>query len=140
MKLVLDSNIFLAAMNKKGGFSRGLLFNIIRNPNQHQLFISPSILLELHEKSKKLIKEKFIDRLMFQRLIKIIYKKAHPVVIKEHLTVIKDDPDDDRILECAVAAQADLIISMDHHLLKLKHFRNIGIIHPRDFFYMLESK
>lgn len=35
------------------------------------------------------------------------------------ITVIKDDPDDDRVLECALAAEADYIVSGDRHLLKL---------------------
>jgi predicted nucleic acid-binding protein len=48
------------------------------------------------------------------------------------LPIIKDDPSDDRILECAVAGQADLIVSGDHHLTNLKSFRGIGIIRPAD--------
>jgi predicted nucleic acid-binding protein len=47
--------------------------------------------------------------------------------------VIEDDPADDRILACAVAAKADLIVSGDHHLRRLKAFSGIGIISPVDF-------
>jgi uncharacterized protein len=47
--------------------------------------------------------------------------------------VIGDDPDDDRILECALAGKADLVVSGDRHLRKLKSFRGIGIVHPSDF-------
>jgi predicted nucleic acid-binding protein len=49
------------------------------------------------------------------------------------LRVIKADPDDDRILECALAGDADLIVSGDHHLTKLKDFEGIGIVRPVDF-------
>jgi putative PIN family toxin of toxin-antitoxin system len=51
--------------------------------------------------------------------------------------VIADDPDDDRVLECAVAARADAIISGDRHLLRLGLFRSIPVYSPRQF---LESK
>jgi len=49
------------------------------------------------------------------------------------LRVIQSDPDDDRILECAVAGNADLIVSGDRHLTKLKEFQGIGIVRPIDF-------
>jgi hypothetical protein len=49
------------------------------------------------------------------------------------LRVIAEDPTDDRILECAVAGGAGLIVSGDRHLRKPKSFRNIGIVQPSDF-------
>jgi hypothetical protein len=48
------------------------------------------------------------------------------------LRVIAEDPTDDRILECALAGGAELIVSGDRHLRKLKSFRNIGIVQPSD--------
>ena len=43
------------------------------------------------------------------------------------------DPTDDRVLECAVAAQADFILSGDKDLLNLKTFGKIPILAPGDF-------
>lgn len=51
----------------------------------------------------------------------------------ESLQVIKDDPDDDRVLECAVAGQADYIVSGDRHLRNLGEFRGIRIVTIRQF-------
>lgn len=68
-----------------------------------------------------------VDQL--KRLVKI----AKIVSPKFTLNVVKADPDDDRILECAQAGSANLIVSYDHHLTKLKTFRGIGIVHPVDF-------
>ena len=56
--------------------------------------------------------------------------RVHPEV---SLAVIKDDPDDDRILECAVAARAQAIVSGDRHLLRLTSFQGIQIQTPRQF-------
>jgi uncharacterized protein len=39
----------------------------------------------------------------------------------------------DRILECAVAGNADLIVSGDRHLIEFKSFQGIGIVRPVDF-------
>jgi putative PIN family toxin of toxin-antitoxin system len=41
---------------------------------------------------------------------------------------ILDDPDDDDVLACAVAAQAEVIVSGDGHLLNLKAYQGISII------------
>jgi predicted nucleic acid-binding protein len=38
------------------------------------------------------------------------------------------DPDDDHVLACALAAQADLIVSGDAHLLNLKNYQSIPIV------------
>jgi len=46
---------------------------------------------------------------------------------------IRDDPADDRVLECAAEAQADFIVSGDAHLLELAAWRNIRIASPTDF-------
>lgn len=50
-----------------------------------------------------------------------------------HLHVISTDPTDNRFLECAVAGEADAIVSGDRYLLKLKQFREIRILTPREF-------
>ena len=43
---------------------------------------------------------------------------------------IADDPDHDAVLACAVASEADYVISGDPHLLTLQQFRNIPIVTP----------
>ena len=51
----------------------------------------------------------------------------------ETLNVIKEDPDDDRILECAATAKSDFIVSEDKDLLRLGQFGNVRIVSVRDF-------
>lgn len=48
-------------------------------------------------------------------------------------SLILEDPSDNRLLECAVSAKADAIVSGDRHLLSLKTFRGIPIFTPHDF-------
>jgi predicted nucleic acid-binding protein len=49
------------------------------------------------------------------------------------LSVVERDKSDDRILECALEAKADYIISGDSHLLSLKEYQGIRILSPADF-------
>jgi len=55
----------------------------------------------------------------------------------ETLDVIKEDPDDNRVLECAVAAGARFIVSGDNDLLRLGQFCNIRIVKVADFLKLI---
>ena len=46
--------------------------------------------------------------------------------------MILDDPDDDAVLACALAAQAEVIVSGDGHLLSLKNYEGIDILTAPD--------
>jgi len=46
--------------------------------------------------------------------------------------LIAADPDDDHVIAAAVAAEADLIVSGDHHLLVLGNHQNIRIVTPAE--------
>jgi predicted nucleic acid-binding protein len=46
--------------------------------------------------------------------------------------VVIDDPDDDAVLACAVAAKVDLVVSGDPHLVKLAHYEGIPIVPPAE--------
>jgi predicted nucleic acid-binding protein len=58
---------------------------------------------------------------------------AQTVKAAVHLDIIKEDPPDNRILECAVAAGSDLIVTGDKDLLRLKTYDSIGIVTVSDF-------
>ena len=53
----------------------------------------------------------------------------------EPQTILNDcvDPDDNRVLECAVESHADWIVTGDQHLLALHPYREITIVTPRQF-------
>jgi len=53
------------------------------------------------------------------------------------LEVVEDDPDDNRVLECAIAAKANYIISGDKHLLDLGEYRGIEVLPPAGFIVLL---
>lgn len=54
--------------------------------------------------------------------------------------MIEADPTDDRILECAVAAAADVLVSGDTHLLSLGSFRGILIQRVAEFLSGLQAQ
>ena len=68
-----------------------------------------------------------------QQRIRLIAQVAEIVITKSTLDVIRADPDDNRILECAVDGRADLVVTNDHHLVDLRSCQDISIIAGPDF-------
>jgi putative PIN family toxin of toxin-antitoxin system len=54
------------------------------------------------------------------------------------LKVLSDDPDN-RILECALKARVDFLVTGDKHLLKLKNYGNFEIIKLANFLRILQQ-
>lgn len=59
--------------------------------------------------------------------------KCANLVTPVHSVKIADDPDDDRIIECAMAAGSDFIVTYDKDLLRLGIYDCIRIVHAVDF-------
>ena len=53
---------------------------------------------------------------------------------------VLNDPDDDHVLACALTAKAELIVSGDRDLLKLKTFREIPIVTAAEAVTLLAGK
>jgi predicted nucleic acid-binding protein len=51
----------------------------------------------------------------------------------ETVEAVKDDPDDNRVLECAVEAGSDCIVTRDKDLLRLAEYEGISIVTPSQF-------
>jgi len=63
-----------------------------------------------------------------------------PIKASRKITVIDDDPDDDKFIECAVASRAGFIVSGDKHLLNLKKYKGIKIMKAGDFLSLFLKK
>lgn len=134
-KVVLDTNIYVSALlNRKSS-----LFNLVNQgvKREYQILISSSIIQEIG----RVLRKKFVlNDLEIKAALGFITKRA--LIVKSDITlnVIKHDPPDNRILECALASKAHLIVSGDSDLLRLKMFEGIPIIRPVDFLRILGEK
>jgi predicted nucleic acid-binding protein len=55
------------------------------------------------------------------------------------LNVVPDDPDDNRVLECAAAAGSSFIVTGDAHLLRLRRYQQIEIVKVADFLRLVPT-
>ena len=63
-------------------------------------------------------------------------------ILVEHppiLEIVKEDPTDDHILACAVAARVDYLITGDNHLMQLGNYKGIQIVSPSEFLIILQK-
>ena len=68
-------------------------------------------------------------------MVQAISRVALVVKPTTRLHVVSDEPDN-RILECALHAHADFIVTGDRHLLALKEYRMVQMIRLADFLKM----
>ena len=123
LKVVLDTNVLISAI-LFGGKPRQILQNAIRG--EIRLCLSEPILEEL---SGVLRRSKFdYSPEMIQFILTELMGIADFVNPSETIDVVLEDPDDNRILECAVEAGANYIITGDFHLLKVGRYRNIEVV------------
>ena len=133
MRVVLDTNVWLSSV-----FWEGEAYQLLKTIEKREIeiLITKEILLEVSQVLMKEAKfQKFIinKRIVVEDLLKAIVVRSKIIVPKRKITIVKEDPADDRILECAVNGNGDYILSYDTHLLKLKEFKGIKIIKPGDF-------
>jgi putative PIN family toxin of toxin-antitoxin system len=94
------------------------------------LYTSDALLAELVEvlPRKKLAKRVAASGMSAEELARRYALLAQRVTAAEIEPVVLADPDDDRVLACALGAQADLIVSGDPHLRNLKAYQGIAIV------------
>ena len=127
-RVVLDTNVFVSSI-LKGGKPRAIIDRIIREEILGG--ISRDLLEEIEDTLTR-GKFHFSKEYVFSAISEI-RNYMFPVIPKSTIHVC-DDPDDDRVLECALAFKADFIVTGDKHLLQLKRFRKIDIVTPAEFF------
>jgi len=133
VRVVFDTNVYISAFI----FRAGVPFRIWRRAVERRfvLLLSPAIMRET---------AKVLRRFQWQedeivRYLKLLAKVAEIVVPTTAVAAVSEDETDNRILECAIAGNADLVVSGDRHLLRLKSFEGIGIVRPVDFHRTLSA-
>ena len=127
MKVVFDTNIFVSALVFPGGRGEEALQRILEE--QDELVLSKPIIDEL----LGILGRKFSrDAEELSHAAVFLSELSLTVNPRRRLHVVKDEPDN-RILECAMAGHADVIVTGDRALLALHEYRGVRIISLRDY-------
>ena len=131
MRAVLDTNTVVSGL-LWNGTPRSLLE--FAQSSDLVVYSSAPMLSEFY---RVLCYPKFSSKLMERKTTPaaLLTLYAHFAVVVEPAEippVIVADPDDDMVLACAIAAQANLIVSGDAHLLDLGAYQSIPIMNAKD--------
>src|SRR3989344_8016249 len=128
IRIVLDTNVWLSGLFWSGKASRIIEY---AEDNKIKILVSEKILQEIMEvlqrdsKFHTFLKEK---EQKIKDVIQTIISISELISSTTKVNVVKEDHDDDIILETALDGNAQYILTYDNHLLKLGKFGKIKII------------
>ena len=137
VKVVFDTNVLISIFMEKR-----LRDAFLRERRKLVVYISEDIGLELskvlqYQKVSEILGKTGISKKDALRILIVNSRKVEPSL---KLHAVNEDAEDNKILECALEARADIIVSGDKHLLQLGKFKKTRILSPREFFDSLKSK
>jgi putative PIN family toxin of toxin-antitoxin system len=129
LKIVLDTNVFLVSIASH--FKYYWVYEKLQKA-EYELFVSNEILTEYQEQIAKrfglLSADTSLDFLL-------LYPHVHLITPHYKWQLILQDPDDDKFVDCAIAANADYIVTNDKHFQALKQieFPKVNILTIDEF-------
>ena len=127
-RVVLDTNVLISAFGWRGN-PHAIMEEVISG--DLELAISPDQIRELR---RALDYPKFdFSGEQKERFLTLLLEIGILVEPAERITALKEDPDDNIILECAVAGNAGFVVTGDKRFLDIREFRGIRIVTPREF-------
>ena len=123
LKVTPDTNTLVSAV-----ISKGNEFELLRlaHAGKIEMILSLQILKEFKE---VISRKKFgFSNEQINRVLKSIINISAIIMPSNKIDLIKEDPADNKILECAESGKADYIVSGDYHLLHLKEYKEIKIV------------
>jgi len=134
MRIVVDTNVIVSAL-VFGGLPRRV-FEALEGGICDFYYSA-----EIEGETRRVLRDKFgWDEERLNRYLPGLWRLDERVTPRRRVNAVKEDPDDNRILECALAAGTDLIVSGDGHLLRLTAYEGIAIFTPREFLERLKPR
>ncbi len=134
LRVTADTNIFISGLNFEGG--KPFQFLALAKTGRINLTTSEAILDEVASVLARKFDYSAGDLEEARRFVVGLSRIVRPSV---RLDVVKEDPDDNRVLECAVTAGADFIVSGDNDLLRLGWYDSIRIVNVSDFLKLIDA-
>jgi uncharacterized protein len=131
VKVVFDTNVWISIFMDKR-----LRDEFSRSKHALTVYVSEDIGLEISKVLQYPQVAEILRKIGMREkdVLLILANNSVKVESKLKLHVINEDSEDNKILECALAARADIIVSGDKHLLNLGKFKKTRILTAREFF------
>jgi putative PIN family toxin of toxin-antitoxin system len=133
VKVILDTNVLVAAFA-----TRGLCADVFRlAATDHELLIGGPVLIEVREILETKLR---IPAPARNDVLQVLRRFVQVPAAKGPIALGIDDPDDEWVVACAIAAPADVFVTGDKALLELRRVERLPIISPREFWTQLTAE
>lgn len=133
LKVVLDTNVLIDGSTDDYNYGRRIIDEVIAG--NIKAFANHATLAENHLIAKRKISDAgYLARLEY------FFDKITPVSnLAKPIQAVEEDSQDNKLLESAVASEADFLITADHHLLKIEKYKGTRILRPAEFWSRYED-
>jgi uncharacterized protein len=135
MRIVLDTNVLLVSASR-----RSALYSIFEAfiEGQYELCVTTDILLEYQEVLTRHVGIDFADE-----ILRTITSASNTVMVTNYFQwdLIKEDPDDNKFVDCAISCGADFITTDDRHfqVLRFVPFPKVEVLSSSAFLIVLKD-
>lgn len=125
MKIVIDTNVLINGFKDDHSYEKKIIDAVISG--EIEAYANKQTLRE-----NKLIARQLIENDQYHRELNDLFGQINWVVNKKQIRIVRDE-EDNKILESAVEAGAEYLITSDNDLLQLEEFKNVKIVRPAEF-------
>ena len=125
MKVVLDTNVLIDGIKDDYSYEKQIIDAVRKG--EIEAYANHQTIQE-----NKLIMRRLIENPEYEQEINDLLSQITQVVNRRQINIVRD-PEDNKILESAVEAGADYLITRDNDLLSLEKYENVQIVNPSQF-------
>jgi len=125
MKVVLDTNVLIDGLKDEYSYEKRIIDAVISG--EIEAYANRQTLQENH-----LILRQLVDNPQYEKELNDFFGQVNYVVNRHNIHIVRDS-EDNKILESAVEAGAEFLITRDNDLLTLKRHDNVQIVNPSEF-------
>jgi putative PIN family toxin of toxin-antitoxin system len=125
MKIVLDTNVLINGFKDEYSYEKKIIDAVIAG--EIEAYANKQTLQE-----NKLIASQLINNDDYKRDLDALFLKINWVLNRRQIHIVRD-AEDNKILESAVEAGAEYLVTSDNDLLQLENHQNVKIVNPSEF-------
>jgi putative PIN family toxin of toxin-antitoxin system len=125
MRIVIDTNVLINGFKDEYSYEKKIIDAVIAG--EIEAYANKQTLRE-----NKLISGQLINNDEYRAELDTLFAQINWVVNRRQINIVRD-PEDNKILESAVEAGAEYLITSDNDLLRLEQHQKVQIINPAQF-------
>ncbi len=132
MKIVLDTNVLINGFKDEYSYEKKII-DAVRS-GEIEAFANRQTMQE-----NRLISSQLIDNSDYEQELRELFAQIHWVVNRRQVHIVRDH-EDNKILESAVEAGADFLVTSDNDLLREESYKGVKIVNPSEFWAQFKDE